>query len=109
MFGIKEFSAIINLPQTAILAVGGGQDILGKSSFFIFMFLLYRVNFLRFFLFCIDATMLPSTIMTATLSYDRRAIDEDQAADFLAVLKAMLEDPTFLAVGRAQALRHKRE
>lgn len=47
--------------------------------------------------------------MTATLSYDRRAIDEDQAADFLAVLKAMLEDPTVLAVGRMQALRYKRD
>lgn len=47
--------------------------------------------------------------MTVKLSYDRRAIDEDQAADFLAVLRAMLEDPTFLAVGRMQALRYKRD
>lgn len=47
--------------------------------------------------------------MTVTLSYDRRAIDEDQAADFLSVLRAMLEDPTFLAVGRAKALRYRRE
>lgn len=47
--------------------------------------------------------------MSVTLSYDRRAIDEDQAADFLAVLRAMLEDPTFLAIGRAQTLRHRRE
>lgn len=30
MFGIKQFSAIINPPQTAILAVGGGQEGLGK-------------------------------------------------------------------------------
>lgn len=30
MFGIKEFSAIINPPQTAILAVGTGRDVLGK-------------------------------------------------------------------------------
>lgn len=47
--------------------------------------------------------------MTAKLSYDRRAIDEDQAADFLAILKAMLEDPAFLAAGRMQALRYKRD
>lgn len=46
------------------------------------------------------------TKMITTLSYDRRAIAEDDAADFLAVLRAMLEDPTFLAIGRIQALRH---
>ncbi|XP_012267867.2 dihydrolipoyllysine-residue acetyltransferase component of pyruvate dehydrogenase complex-like isoform X2 [Athalia rosae] len=83
MFGIKEFSAIINPPQTAILAVGTGRREL-------------------------DSNFNTVTRMTTTLSYDRRAIDEDQAADFLAVLRAMLEDPTFLAVGRAQAHRHKR-
>ncbi|XP_046599413.1 LOW QUALITY PROTEIN: dihydrolipoyllysine-residue acetyltransferase component of pyruvate dehydrogenase complex [Neodiprion lecontei] len=83
MFGIKEFSAIINPPQTAILAVGTGRQEL-------------------------DSNFNTVTRMTTTLSYDRRAIDDDQAADFLAVLRAMLEDPTFLAVGRAQAYRHKR-
>lgn len=31
MFGIKQFSAIINPPQTAILAVGSGREELGKS------------------------------------------------------------------------------
>jgi len=30
MFGIKEFSAIINPPQTAILAVGSGREELGN-------------------------------------------------------------------------------
>lgn len=47
--------------------------------------------------------------MTVQLSYDRRAIDEDQAANFLAVIKAMLEDPTFLIAGKTQALRYKRD
>lgn len=47
--------------------------------------------------------------MTVKLSYDRRAIDEDQAADFLAVLKATLEDPAFLAAGKIQALRYQRD
>ncbi|XP_043268207.1 dihydrolipoyllysine-residue acetyltransferase component of pyruvate dehydrogenase complex-like [Venturia canescens] len=84
MFGIKEFSAIINPPQTAILAVGAGRNEL-------------------------DSSLRKVTRLTVTLSYDRRAINEDQAADFLAVLRAMLEDPTFLAVGRAQALRYARE
>lgn len=81
MFGIKEFSAIINPPQTAILAVGTGRSELNDS-------------------------LETVTKMMATLSYDRRAIAEDDAADFLAVLRAMLEDPTFLAVGKIQALRH---
>ncbi|XP_011334722.1 dihydrolipoyllysine-residue acetyltransferase component 1 of pyruvate dehydrogenase complex, mitochondrial isoform X2 [Ooceraea biroi] len=84
MFGVKEFSAIINPPQTAILAVGAGREEL-------------------------DSSLAKVTKMTATLSYDRRAIDEDQAADFLAVLRAMLEDPVFLAAGRVQALRYKRD
>lgn len=84
MFGIREFSAIINPPQTAILAVGAGREEL-------------------------DSSLAKVTRMTVTLSYDRRAIDEDQAADFLAVLKAMLEDPAFLAAGRMQALRYKRD
>ncbi|XP_066591922.1 dihydrolipoyllysine-residue acetyltransferase component of pyruvate dehydrogenase complex-like [Prorops nasuta] len=77
MFGIKEFSAIINPPQTAILAVGSGREEL-------------------------DSSISPITRMTVTLSYDRRAISEDMAADFLAVLRAMLEEPTFLAVKRAR-------
>ncbi|XP_043487326.1 pyruvate dehydrogenase protein X component, mitochondrial-like [Polistes fuscatus] len=81
MFGIKEFSAIINPPQTAILAVGTGRPELSDS-------------------------LETVTKMMATLSYDRRAIAEDDAADFLVVLRAMLEDPTFLAVGKIQALRH---
>ncbi|KAJ8675868.1 hypothetical protein QAD02_011654 [Eretmocerus hayati] len=84
MFGIKDFCAIINPPQTAILAVGTGREVL-------------------------DVSLKKSTVMTVTLSYDRRAIDEDQAADFLAVLQAMLQDPAFLAVGRSQSHRNRRE
>ncbi|XP_024943435.1 dihydrolipoyllysine-residue acetyltransferase component 1 of pyruvate dehydrogenase complex, mitochondrial isoform X2 [Cephus cinctus] len=84
MFGIKEFSAIINPPQTAILAVGGGRVELGPS-------------------------LTKSTRMTATLSYDARAIDEDQAAEFLTVLRSILENPVALAVAKSRALRHRRE
>ncbi|KAK9309906.1 hypothetical protein QLX08_000551 [Tetragonisca angustula] len=84
MFGIKQFSAIINPPQTAILAVGSGREEL-------------------------DAALQTVTKMSTTLSYDRRAIDEDQAADFLAVLRAMLEDPSFLLAGRLRALRYSQD
>ncbi|XP_071558774.1 dihydrolipoyllysine-residue acetyltransferase component of pyruvate dehydrogenase complex [Temnothorax nylanderi] len=84
MFGIKKFSAIINPPQTAVLAVGSGREEL-------------------------DSSLMKVSKMATTLSYDRRAIDEDQAAEFLAILRAMLEDPAFLAAGRMQALRYKRD
>lgn len=59
--------------------------------------------------FFADSSLTKVTKMTVTLSYDRRAIDEDQAADFLAVVRDMLEDPAFLAAGRLQALRYKRD
>ena len=48
MFGITEFTAIINAPQAAILAVGGGRAVINPE------------------------TMTPQTLMTATLSFDRR-------------------------------------
>jgi pyruvate dehydrogenase E2 component (dihydrolipoamide acetyltransferase) len=47
--------------------------------------------------------------MTVTLSYDRRAIDESQAAEFLAVLKSILENPALLVAGKMQALRYERD
>lgn len=57
----------------------------------------------------VDAAMQEITKMSATLSYDRRAIEEDEAADFLAVLKALLEDPNFLVAGRLRALRYAQD
>ncbi|XP_008548333.1 dihydrolipoyllysine-residue acetyltransferase component of pyruvate dehydrogenase complex [Microplitis demolitor] len=74
MFGIKEFSAIINPPQTAILAVGTGRDVL-------------------------DTSLRKKSLMCATLSYDSRAISEDQAANFLSILRSRLENPSFRSVG----------
>ncbi|KAF4520780.1 hypothetical protein B566_EDAN011432 [Ephemera danica] len=40
-----------------------------------------------------------ATLMTVTLSYDRRAIDEEQAADFLAALRDILSNPTRMILG----------
>ncbi|KAI5733200.1 hypothetical protein M8J76_008863 [Diaphorina citri] len=73
MFGISEFSAIINPPQCAILAVGGGQPY-------------------------VDIKGNPVTRMTAQLSYDARAISETAAAEFLQVLKLYLENPAALVI-----------
>lgn len=74
MFGITEFSAIINPPQCGILACGGKIDRLG-----------------------ID--MKPRSDMRATLSFDGRAISQDDAAAFLEVLKTLIDDPKNILLG----------
>jgi pyruvate/2-oxoglutarate dehydrogenase complex dihydrolipoamide acyltransferase (E2) component len=81
MFGIAEFTAIINAPQLAILAVGGGRTIIDPD------------------------TMKPTTVMTATLSFDRRYIDEAQAADFMSVYQTIMERPELLGVGYLSSIR----
>lgn len=73
MFGINHFSAIINPPQCAILAVGGAIERLGSD--------------LRTY-----------SDVKLTLSYDRRAIQEDEAAEFLEVLRSIIENPRRLLV-----------
>merc|ERR1719341_2305669 len=69
MFGIAEFTAIINAPQLAILAVGGGRTIIDPE------------------------TMRPTTVMTATLSFDQRHVDDATAADFMTVFRSLMERP----------------
>jgi pyruvate/2-oxoglutarate dehydrogenase complex dihydrolipoamide acyltransferase (E2) component len=74
MFGIHSFSAIINPPQSGILAVGGNIS-------------------------SIDENGKPSTTVKLTLSYDRRAVDEEDASKFLAVLKDEIERVNILSMG----------
>jgi pyruvate dehydrogenase complex dihydrolipoamide acetyltransferase long form len=81
MFGIAEFTAIINSPQVAILAVGGGRQIINPD------------------------TMKPETVMTSTLSFDRRYIDEALAADFMTVFKTLMERPELLGTGFLPSIR----
>ena len=69
MFGIAEFTAIINAPQLAILAVGGGRNIIDPE------------------------TMRPTTVMTSTLSFDQRYVDDAAAAEFMSVFRALIEKP----------------
>lgn len=71
MFGVQEFSAIINPPQAAILAVGATQ-------------LRPVVE---------DGALVVAPVMTVTLSVDHRAIDGALAAQWLATLKRMIENP----------------
>lgn len=71
MFGITEFSAIINPPQSGILAVGGSQLVIGADG-------------------------RPQTMMTVTLSADTRTIDNVLAAQFLEVFRQCIESPMLM-------------
>ncbi|GHF28314.1 acetyltransferase component of pyruvate dehydrogenase complex [Kordiimonas sediminis] len=71
MFGIKEFGAVINPPQGAILAVGAGEQRAVIK----------------------DGAVAAATVMSCTLSCDHRAIDGAVGAEFLAAFKAYIEDP----------------
>ena len=71
MFGIDEFTAIINTPDACILAVGGIQEIPVVKS----------------------GVVVPGNIMKLTLSCDHRVVDGASGAAFLNSLKAYLENP----------------
>jgi len=71
MFGIKEFSAVINPPQGAILAVGAGE----------------QRPVIK------DGAVSVATVMSCTLSCDHRAIDGAVGAEFLAAFKGYIQDP----------------
>jgi pyruvate dehydrogenase E2 component (dihydrolipoamide acetyltransferase) len=79
MFGIDEFSAVINPPQAAILAVGGGTRRVVPTPY-------------------VDgaaeqAKPTIKTIMTARLSADRRVVDEPTAALFMSAFKQYINNP----------------
>jgi pyruvate dehydrogenase E2 component (dihydrolipoamide acetyltransferase) len=71
MFGIEHFTAVINPPEAAILAVGAATDEL-------------RLD---------DDRVVTRKILRVTLSADHRAIDGAVAAQFLQQLKGLLEHP----------------
>lgn len=73
-YGVKQFDAIINPPQVAILAVGAGE----------------QRTVVR------DGKATIATVLTLTLSSDHRVIDGALAARFLGVLKGFLENPETL-------------
>lgn len=82
MFGIDEFSAVINPPQAAILAVGGGTKRVVPTPY----------------VDGADEQPKPSikTIMTARLSADRRVVDEATASLFMAAFKKYMTKPELL-------------
>jgi len=74
MFGVKDFSAIINPPQGGILAVSAGEQRPVVK----------------------DGALAIATVMTCTLSVDHRVIDGALAAEFIAAFKKVVEDPLSL-------------
>ena len=74
MYGIKEFSAVINPPQGCILAVGSGEK---------------RV-------IVINDEISIATIMTVTLSCDHRVVDGAVGAEFLSEFKNLIENPSLM-------------
>ncbi len=76
MFGVSEFSAIINPPQAAILAVGMTQQVPVVE----------------------DGAVKIASVMRCTLSVDHRAIDGALAAQWLAAFKRLLENPLSILI-----------
>ena len=81
MFGIKEFTAIINPPQCAIMAVGTGSIEIDPE------------------------TGKPYTAMRATLSFDRRFIDEALANEFMSTFQRIIEQPQYMNLGLVAPMR----
>jgi pyruvate dehydrogenase E2 component (dihydrolipoamide acetyltransferase) len=75
MYGIREFSAIINPPQATILAVGAGQRRPAETA---------------------DSAVRFVNQMTATLSCDHRVVDGALGAELLAAFKDLLQHPVGL-------------
>ena len=71
MYGVRQFDAILNLPEVAILAVGAAERRAVVEG----------------------DKLVPGTVMTLTLTVDHRAVDGAMAAEFLRTLKGLLEEP----------------
>lgn len=76
MFGIDEFTAIINPPDACILAIGG----------------IAQVPVVK------KGQVVPGNVMKVTLSCDHRAVDGATGAAFLQTLKSLLEEPLRMLV-----------
>ncbi len=76
MFGTKQFDAVINPPQAMILAVGAGEQ---------------RP-------WVIDGALGVATVMSATGSFDHRAIDGADGAQLMEAFKQLCENPMGLVV-----------
>jgi pyruvate dehydrogenase E2 component (dihydrolipoyllysine-residue acetyltransferase) len=71
MFGMRDFTAVINPPQSAILAIGAGEERAVVR----------------------DGKLVVANIMTVTMSCDHRVIDGATGARFLQTFKSFVEEP----------------
>ncbi|MDF3077813.1 MAG: pyruvate dehydrogenase [Sphingobacteriaceae bacterium] len=76
MFGIDEFTAIINPPDACILAIGGIQQVPVVKN----------------------GAVVPGNVMKVTLSCDHRVVDGATGSAFLQTFKSLLEEPVRLLV-----------
>jgi len=76
MFGVDEFTAIINTPNACILAVSGIQQVPVVKN----------------------GSVVPGNVMKVTLSCDHRVVDGATGAAFLQTLKSLLEEPVRLLI-----------
>ena len=76
MFGIKEFAAVINPPQSAILAIGAGEQRAIVK----------------------DGELAVATIMNVTLSADHRIVDGALGAEWLQLFKGFIENPVTMLI-----------
>jgi pyruvate dehydrogenase E2 component (dihydrolipoamide acetyltransferase) len=77
MYGVREFAAIINPPQSTMLAVGAGQRRPVEAP---------------------NGSIVFATLMTVTLSCDHRVVDGALGAQLLAAFKTVIENPIALFV-----------
>jgi pyruvate dehydrogenase E2 component (dihydrolipoamide acetyltransferase) len=76
MYGIKDFTAVINPPQSSILAVGTGEERAVVRN----------------------GQIVAATIMSCTLSCDHRAIDGALGAELITAFKKLIENPVMMVV-----------
>jgi pyruvate dehydrogenase E2 component (dihydrolipoyllysine-residue acetyltransferase) len=76
MYGIKEFTAVINPPQSSILAVGTGEERPVARN----------------------GKLEVATMMSVTLACDHRAIDGAVGAQLIGAFKLLIENPVMMIV-----------
>jgi pyruvate dehydrogenase E2 component (dihydrolipoamide acetyltransferase) len=76
MYGIKDFTAVINPPHATILAVGAGEEraIVRKGQ------------------------IVAANVMSVTLSCDHRAVDGALGAELIGTFKTLIENPVMMVV-----------
>jgi pyruvate dehydrogenase E2 component (dihydrolipoamide acetyltransferase) len=76
MYGIKDFTAVLNPPQSTILAVGAGEERAVVRN----------------------GKIVPATIMSVTLSCDHRSVDGALGAELIGAFKVLIENPVMMVV-----------